>query len=136
MEPEQVTWQGRPSQVLNLGWFLACVFVVPIPIALWKWLTIRCTNYELTTERFKVATGVFGRRLEELELYRVKDSVVDQPFALRLFGLANVVLRTSDRSSPVVMIHAIRDARDVRENIRAAVEKRRAERGVRELDVD
>ena len=135
MNSEPVIWKGRPSQWTNLGVFLACVLVLPIPLAIWRWLEIRCLGYEVTAERIRITSGVLSRRLEELELYRVKDSALDVPLLLRLVGLGNVVLRTSDLSQPVLVLRAVRDAATLRENIRGAVEKLRQSRGVRELDV-
>jgi uncharacterized membrane protein YdbT with pleckstrin-like domain len=134
VDSEAVVWKGRPSQWTNLGAFLACVFVLPIPLAIWRWLEVRCLLYEVTRERVRVTSGVLSRRLEELELYRVKDSTLDVPFLLRLVGLGNVVLRTSDQSHPVFVLRAIRNAATLRESIRGTVEKLREKRGVREVD--
>jgi membrane protein YdbS with pleckstrin-like domain len=135
---EEVVWQGRPSQIINLPAFLLCtllcILVVPIFVALWKWLVVRCTNYELTSERLRMGSGVLSRVHDELELYRVKDSRYEQPFLLRIFGLGNVVLSTSDRTHPTIELRAVRDGRDVREKLRAQVEKLRARKGVREVD--
>ncbi len=62
--------------------------------------------------------------------------LLDQPLFLRLFGLANVVLRTSDRDQPVMVIPAIPNAAELREQLRTSVEARRDKKRVRELDVD
>lgn len=138
MEEETLVWEGRPSQITNLGFYfvavLTCWLVVPVVMALWQWLVVKYTNYRVTTERLTVTTGVLSRRTEELELYRVKDTALDQPFFLRLFGLGNVVLRTSDRSHPLVQLRAIREGRTLREEIRSHVEKLRERKGVRETD--
>ena len=135
---EQLGWEGRPSQITNLLLFIVCALtfwaVLPIFVGLWKWLVVRFTNYQLTTERLTIATGVLSRRTEELELYRVKDTAFAQPFFLRIFGLGNVILRTSDRSHPVVVLKAIHDGKMLRENIRGYVEKMRDVKKVRELD--
>ena len=61
---------------------------------------------------------------------------LEQPFFLRLFGLGNIVMQTSDRSHPSVRLRAIRDGEQLYERIRAAVEESRARKGVRELDVE
>jgi hypothetical protein len=76
------------------------------------------------------------RRTDELELYRVKDTELIEPFYLRIFALGNVVMHTSDRTTPRLVIPAIPDSREVRERIRGQVEAVRKRRGVRELDVD
>ncbi len=134
MATENVLWQGRPSQVLNLPIFLLCVLILPIPVAFWRWLTLRCTSYVLTSERLRITTGVFSRRSEELELYRVKDLTVEQPFLQRLFGLGRLVLHTSDRTNPTLVLPGMRDPEQLRDPVRGRVEPLRAAKGGREID--
>ncbi len=139
MESEQVVWEGRPSPMEHLGTFIACGLfvwlVVPAAVAVWRYLEQISIHYSLTNERLKVRTGVLSKRQEELELYRVKDTSLEIPFFLRLFGLAHVVLYSSDASHSVMRLRAIPDAERVRDQIRGLVEKRREAKGVRELDV-
>lgn len=133
-----VIWRGQPSQWLNFGCFLICGLlfwlIVPIFIALWRWLVVRSMRYELTADRLFVYSGVLNKRIDELELYRVKDYSQSNPFLLRLVGLGNLTLYTSDRSDSTVQISAISDATQVRGLLREYVEKCRAKKGVRELD--
>ena len=96
----------------------------------------RTTVYELTTQRLKIHRGILNRRLEELELYRVKDYIMDQPLLLRLLGLGNLTLVTSDASTPRIAIRAIPGVTAVREQLRTAVQSERDRKRVRELDVD
>lgn len=139
MADEKLIWSGSPSQVLNLPAFLACGLlfwlVVPLFIMLWKWLVLKTTKYELTTERLRLRTGVFNKKLDELELYRVRDYKLEQPFWLRLFSLGNIVLQTSDLSTPTIVLRAIPDSERIREQIRSCVEACRVKKGVREMDV-
>ena len=131
---ETTLWTGRPSQVTNIGYFIACILIIPIPFAFVKWLQTRFQHYELTTERLRYSHGVLNRQTEELELYRVKDSTLVQPFFLRLFSLGNIVLDTSDRTTPQFTLYAIADPQAVREKIRDSVEAQRKEKRVREID--
>ncbi|HEX5766094.1 MAG TPA: PH domain-containing protein [Woeseiaceae bacterium] len=137
---ERTVWLGTPSQVINLGSFilLGLFFwlVIPLFVILWKWLVVKNMKYELTTERLRLRHGVFNKKLDELELYRVRDYKLDQPFFLRIFSLANIILQTSDRSHPTVIIQAIPDAENLREQLRTYVEACRTRKGVRELDVE
>jgi hypothetical protein len=71
-----------------------------------------------------------------LELFRVKDYAMDQPLALRMVGLGNLTLITSDATSPTVAIRAIANVEDVREKLRTAVQSERDRKRVREMDVD
>ena len=137
---ETAVWSGRPSQITNIKTFilcgLFCWLVVPIFIAAWTWLTIRSIRYELTTQRFRNSHGILSRRTEDLELYRIKDSSFSQSLFERIFGLATIVMRTSDPSTPTVSISSIsaREAQDVREQIRALTEELRDRKRVREVD--
>ena len=139
-QAEQSVWKGRSSQVTHLGLylvcFLTCWLVVPILIALWKWIQLRCLVYELTTERLKQTSGVFSKRVDELELYRVKDIALEQPFLLRLFSLANIILDTSDKTTPRVVLQGIPEAQGLADEIRQHVETQRQRKRVREIDMD
>jgi uncharacterized membrane protein YdbT with pleckstrin-like domain len=140
MSEEKTLWSGTPSQLVNLGWYVAWLLlfwlVIPLFILLWQWLVVRNTVYELTSERLKLRRGVLNKHMDEVELYRVRDYKLEQPFFLRLFGLGNITLRTSDRSHPVVRLRAVRNGEPLYEQVRQAVEQCRATKGVRELDVE
>ena len=137
---EQPVWSGRPSQITNIKTFilcgLFCWLIVPLFVAGWRWLVIRCITYELTTQRFKVSHGVLTRRTDELELYRVKDTSYSQSLFERSFGLASIQMTTSDLSNPVVTINAIgaSQAKQLREQIRTLTEELRDRKRVREID--
>lgn len=93
------------------------------------------TKYELTSQRLRVRTGVLSKEVNELELYRVKDFKIEQPFLLRLFSVANIVLDTSDKSHPTISILAVDNAEALLSMIREHVEVRRNNR-VREVDLN
>jgi len=139
MEEERVIWEGRPSPVDQLPTLVVCGLfiwlVVPGFIAAWRILELLCTKYTLSNERLTVATGVLSKRVDEIELYRVKDTALEIPLHLRVFGRAHVMLFTSDRSHPVLRLRAVADPAMIRNVIRGLVEKRRELKGVRELDV-
>lgn len=132
---EQTVWSGVPSQWQNLWAWVSCVLLVPIPWALWRALVTRSTRYELTTQRLKTTHGVFNRITDDIELYRVKDTHFQQTVWQRMVGIGDIVLSTSDTSTPVVTLADIPDANGVRERIRSLVEQRRDAKRVRELDV-
>ncbi len=100
------------------------------------WWANRATVYELTTQRLRITRGILNRRLDELELYRVKDYVMEQPFLLRLLGLGNITIVTSDATTPTVALRAVAGVAGVREKLRNAVQAERDRKRVRELDVD
>lgn len=153
---EETLWKGRPAQIINIWKFLIallltvaigvvaalfftplwCALLIPLAWAVWIWLVVRCRVYELTSERLRLYQGVLNQRIDEVELYRVKDTVIERPFWLRLFGLASIVLDTSDRSHPVVELEAIRGGLELRDRIRKQVEYWRDRKRVREVDFE
>jgi hypothetical protein len=62
--------------------------------------------------------------------------VVERKWWMRLTGLGNVHLQTSDRSLPHVDIPAITDCIGLREELRKLVEAMRDKKRVREMDFD
>jgi uncharacterized membrane protein YdbT with pleckstrin-like domain len=138
--PEQTVWRGPSSQWKNLGVFILCGLfgwlIVPIFIALARYLQTKNKIYELTTERLKITEGIFSKVTDTLELYRVKDLETRQPFLYRMFGVENVQLNTSDTSSPFIFIEAIPCTVGLADKIRNQVEIIRQQKGVREIDVE
>lgn len=136
MTDERSEWTGHPSQWQNLGWFLLCLLLIPIPVAIWKWLETRNTLYTLTDQRLKFTRGVFSKTTEDLELYRVRDTKFEQSFFERMVGLGAIDLYSTDETSPTIRLPYIADAEAVREKIRALVEARRDAKRVRYLDAE
>ncbi len=158
---ETLVWRGTPSQWTNFVTYFFCLilaagvvaayyFVPPetqTPLilaglalpALWalaRWIATRCRRYEITSERVKITTGLLSRHTTELELYRVRDYAVVEPFWLRLVGCGNIVLQTSDRTTSQVVLHAVPHAATLKDQIRTYTERMRQRRGVRDLEID
>ena len=137
---EEIVWRGTSSQWKNFGVYILCALfcwlIVPIFIALTRYLQTKNKIYELTTERLKIREGIFSKVTDTLELYRVKDLETRQPFLYRLVGVENVQLNTSDTSSPFIFIEAIPRAAGLGDKIRNQVEIIRQQKGVREIDVE
>ena len=152
---EELLWKDSPSQVLNLGKYLIALLVaagiavggmffppawaalvLPLGWALWIFVETRCIRHELTTERIRLYEGVFNQKMDDVELYRVKDTSMERPFWYRVFGLSTLVIETSDRSQPRIEIKAVRDGLGLREMLRKQVEYWRDRKRVREVDFD
>jgi uncharacterized membrane protein YdbT with pleckstrin-like domain len=163
MDEERTLWEGTPSQIINLPLFILCALaagaliggafflrdrmgqgayimgaaaVIPLFIAIWRWVRTNATKYHLTTERLHVTTGVFSRRTEDLELYRVKDYHINEPFTMRVFGLADIILNTTDDANATIFLKAIPDGKGLRDQIRKNVEVCRDRKRVRVQELE
>lgn len=113
---------------------LAALSLLPLLGAAWRSLGVYCTVYEVTTERMSLRTGVFNLHHDEIELFRVRDFEITQPFSLRIFGLGNLRIYTSDRTNPVFDIVAQRRVRELRDILRERVIINQVSRGWREVE--
>lgn len=112
------------------------LLLLPPGYALVRWFLLRVKVYEVTSERIKVSTGILTRQTVSLELYRVKDYTLVEPFLMRLLKLGHVVLVTSDPTTPRLELSAVPGAKALFNDIRACVEQRRDLKRVRALDID
>ena len=159
MNEETSFWKGSSSQWLNLWPFVGALLVafglvvggILVPLALpftlialvfpggymiWKYLVVRTRIYEITSQRVRVTSGVINQTIDEVELYRVKDTQMFRPWWMRLTGLASIHLDTSDRSIPNLVIPAVSGGAGLREILREQVELTRDRKRVREMDFD
>lgn len=140
---ETVQWEGHSSQIINIVPFsiatvmFLTVFLIPLSIfiTVWYYLVAKNLRYEITTERVKIYSGVLNKNANDVELYRVKDMRLFEPWYLRIFGFGHVIILTSDLSQPNIILRAIKNAPEVREMLRNLTEERRKARGIASLDV-
>jgi uncharacterized membrane protein YdbT with pleckstrin-like domain len=154
---EQIIWSGSSSQVRNLHVYVLCLLVagafvagavfykhpliaigvaVPLLFALSRFIVLRSRHYELTTQRVRLRQGLFSKRTDELELYRVKDVTVLEPFWQRLFSLGNITITTNDASTPTLTMEALPGAVQTREALRNAIEDCRDRKRVRIAELE
>ena len=133
---EQTLWSGTSSQVKNFWLFVACLLVVPIPWAIGAWLKTKNRVYTLTDERLIIRSGIFSKVTETLELYRVRDMQIIEPFWERLWGLKNIHLITTDSTTPELVLDYIPASANLGDLFRQQIEFSRQKKGVRELGID
>jgi membrane protein YdbS with pleckstrin-like domain len=155
---EEELWRGHPSQVLNLKLYtvwslilLGVLFAVavrldlwPVPVVLvfvalihiaWRNLRLRSIEYVVTTQRVRVVSGLFSKNIQEIELFRVKDTMVQQGFIPRLFGLGTITVVSGDERNPRLVLLGLPHAIELRERLRQEIMTLRQRYGVREMDV-
>ena len=128
----EILWKSNPSQLTNILTYIFLFWTIIFPLI--AYLKTRFTIYEMTNSRFIEKTGILSQKIQEVELYRVRDYSIDKPFLLRIFGLGNLTLITSDKTSPRVYVKAINNVEDVRNTIRSHVESAREKTGTKEVD--
>ena len=100
----------------------------------YKVLQVYCIQYEVDSEELRYYSGIFKRKHEIIELYRVKDFLIEKPLIYRLLGLGNLTIYTSDKTTPVLLMQAIREPEEKYKILRGLVELNRREKHVFEVD--
>jgi membrane protein YdbS with pleckstrin-like domain len=92
-------------------------------IALYRYAFIRRITYVLCEQYIRIHNGIFFKRTDQVELYRVKDYIVTQPPMMQLFRLMNVILKTTDRENTVITMTGIPESElvdEIRDRVQAA----------------
>jgi len=160
----QELWRGHPSQVLNFGiyffWALVLILALIIVVIIvlddsrfWSavifgsvtliafiqvfvaYIHLHAVEYVVTTQRVRVISGIFSKDIQEIELFRVKDTMAHQSFFLRLFGLGTITILSGDERHPRIVLSGVPQAVELREQLRQEVMTLRQRFGVREVDV-
>lgn len=71
----------------------------------------RAVHYTLTGARLEIERGLFGKRVESIELWRVRDVVLDQTLFERIRGAARITLYSSDQVEPHLVIGPVSGGR-------------------------
>lgn len=155
-QTEEIIWQGSQSQVINLGKFilyliisaaitvastfifplLAVIAFIPIVLIFWNWLLVRTKRYKITNERVMFITGIFSKRTDTLEFYRVRDVDLYEPLMLRIFKKGNIELLSTDTTTPKFLLKAVPNPKVLMDKLRTAVEQRRDVKRVRGIEFD
>ncbi len=133
---EELLFEGHPALLGSLTPLLVSVLTLGLAL-LYYWAHSRATRYRVTDQRIVVETGILSRRLDQVDLYRIHDYVVERPLGQRLMGTGNLVLSTQDRSTPAIKLMRLStDVVALYERLRTATENEKRKRGVRVLDAD
>lgn len=118
-------------------WWLSIVpwLICLIPAA-WNTMNLAVISYELTNQRLVVRAGIMVRTHDQLELFRVRDFLIDTPIHMALLGLSHVRIISRDESLPVLTLLAQPHAERLLDVVRDNVQHRKDEVGMREFETN
>ena len=108
---ERLLWRGRPSR-------------------LWSPRMAITNRYRLTDQRLRWEYGFIGRRVEEVDLFRINDVAIKQAAFERILGFGDITIYMTDASSPEKVLHNVVGPERVKDLIRQAVRRERQRRRV------
>jgi membrane protein YdbS with pleckstrin-like domain len=112
-------------------WVALVPLALGVVLLLIVWTRVKSCSYRLTTQRLFVRRGWLAKHVNELELYRVKDVVVDQGVLQRVLGYGTITVLADDDTTPEVALVGISSPTKVKEMIRTQYRAARQREGVR-----
>jgi len=84
-------------------------------------------SYRLFPDRLEIEAGIFTRKIENIELFRVRDVGLRQGLLGRLGNFGDVYIHSTDSSTPDLHVRAIDDPRGFYQELRDCVTQSRAQ---------
>ena len=116
---------GTPLMIGGIALMLASSIMLVYVI-----LSIRCQRYKITRRLIEREQGLLFKRVDAIDLGRVKDVQLSQSFVERGLNIGTIEVFSSDKTDPVMLIEAIPTPRPVYEQLRDAVIEISQRRGI------
>jgi uncharacterized membrane protein YdbT with pleckstrin-like domain len=120
-----------------LAWWMYPAFIwfslLTLAMAVYRFSYIRRISYLITPEFVRIGRGIFFKRTDQVELFRVKDYIITQSFLLQVFRLMDLELRSTDPVNPVIWLRGIPYS-DLVDTIREHVQEVRQHNRIYEIN--
>ena len=94
-------------------------------------LPLSFTRYSLSEDRLFISEGFLNIKDDEILLYRVRDIDTRRSLWQRLFGVGTIIVVSSDKTMPNLVLQNVKDPVFVKELIHKQVEEMKIKRRVR-----
>ena len=130
----------QPSQWMNFPIYALCAvvmfsFPLILILAVVKYLEFQMWSYDFNERTIVETKGILNVTRTEIHYYRVKSIRIEEPLVMRILGLSNVYIKTSDPYQPELKLYAVPNGTQLRNQLRVDTDMRRKEEGVREYDL-
>ncbi len=115
LSAQSIAVVGKYRVLLGLG----LIIVVGL-ILFYKAWKIRMTHYEVSPDRIEYGEGIFDRKVDNLDMFRVVDIKLRRNILDCIVGVGTVLLTTSDKSHPEFEFKKIKNSRELYDTIKKA----------------
>ncbi len=113
------------------AWIVILVGLAPpVVVVVGSWLVRLSREYRVFQDSLEVDTGIVARRIDNIQMFRVRDIGLSQSVLGRILGVGDVIVSSTDHSSPLVVLRGTNDPRAVYETLRGLVAKTATRRTV------
>jgi membrane protein YdbS with pleckstrin-like domain len=126
----RIIWGWWPHWIAMLVLIVAGLLIMWIPMLVIRSVRYRVSNYRIDFER-----GIFGKKIDTLELWHVEDIRMEQKFIERLLGVGTILVISNDASTPKLPLHGIPHPRPLFESLKQRIIAVKRQRGVVKMDM-
>ena len=123
--------------LLLLAWWLSPYFIlfslVVCGLAWNRFLYIRSFKYRVTDQYILLTEGIFFKRIDQVELFRVKDYIITRSFIMQICKLMVLTLKSTDSENATIRFFGIPES-NIIETIRDRVLEARKTNKIYEIN--
>jgi uncharacterized membrane protein YdbT with pleckstrin-like domain len=133
----------KPSHFMNIAWYLspALTFLFPplvfptLIMAWYKYFEVETWKYNFLERTIEERKGVFSVTQEEVQYYRIKSIMIEEPLWMRFFGLCVINIITSEQFKPRLTLYAVNDGEQLKDLISDMTYQWRLKMNIRDHDI-
>ena len=130
--PAGLVWLGI---FRKLEWRIVLPGISAVALAGLIWLGVvhllrKSIRYRISSRTLDIEAGILSKRIETLQLWRVRDLQFRQSVTQRILGIAQIEVCTKDVSDPEIVLRGLTASRDVFDKLKDAAELARQQRVV------
>jgi hypothetical protein len=119
-------WEGRPTWRAHFGYTILCCLLVPVVIGivllLVQWGKLAAIRYRITQKRVEWQTGLLSRKIDGIDVWRIRHVEYLQSFGDRLGKVSRLLLYVQDREDPQIVIRGLPASREIYDQVAAAAQ--------------
>ena len=122
-------WGIGFSQTAAPRWIIAVAGLAPLVIGgLWTYLLYISTEYRVFEDSLEVESGIISRKIENIQLFRVRDLGLSQGIIGRILNVGNIEIASTDHTNPHFNLRGVDGPRELYDRLREHVSKSQAMR--------
>lgn len=126
------------NQLIMTGFYrkVAAVSLIVLAVAmyLYRLLVLKSINYQISPERIEWSRGIFSRKIDNLDMFRVVDLKLHRSLMDCMLGIGTVTLMTKDETDPEFIFYKIPNPRSLYDLLKEATLSADRKQGVIHLE--
>jgi membrane protein YdbS with pleckstrin-like domain len=86
---------------------LYAVIVFAVVMIIYYLLKVKTTQYNLNFRFLEVKEGVLNQTVNQIDLFSIKDEVLERPLLFRILGISRLTIMSNDKTHPVLKIPGV-----------------------------